>query len=159
MENIINLVFQLAVIIFAVRIFGKLAAKVGIPSVLGELVAGILIGPFALGKIPLPCFEGGFFAGGVSPELEAFSQIASIILLFASGLETDLSGFEGKLGKIYDVKEYSLSYSTGEEYSCVFLAGHTYKLVANKYIGRIKIINTEITTTKLIIFNDIFNLK
>ena len=93
MENIINLVFQLAVIIFAVRIFGKLATKVGIPSVLGELVAGILIGPFALGKISLPGFEGGFFAGGVSPELEAFSQIASIILLFASGLETDLGLF------------------------------------------------------------------
>jgi len=98
-EIITNLVFQLAVIIFASRIFGRLAARVGIPSVLGELVSGIIIGPFALGGIPLPGFPQGFFgvidsiAGSVSPELYAFAQIASIILLFASGLETDLSLF------------------------------------------------------------------
>ena len=98
-EVVTNLVFQLAIIIFAVRIFGKLAVKIGIPSVLGELVAGIIIGPFALGGIALPGFPLGFFAaegsiaGAVSPELYALAQIASIILLFSSGLETDLSLF------------------------------------------------------------------
>ena len=98
-EIITNLVFQLAVIIFAARIFGKLAARVGIPSVLGELISGIIIGPFALGGIALPGFPNGIFgvmeslAGAVSPELYAFAQIASIILLFSSGLETDLSLF------------------------------------------------------------------
>ena len=98
-EIITDLVLQLAVIIFASRIFGRLAARVGIPSVLGELVSGIIIGPFALGGIVLPGFPHGIFgvtesiAGAVSPELYAFGQIASIILLFASGLETDLSLF------------------------------------------------------------------
>ena len=98
-EIVTNLVLQLAVIIFTARIFGKLAARVGIPSVLGELIAGIVIGPFALGGIALPGFPNGFFgvidssAGAVSSELYAFAQIASIILLFASGLETDLSLF------------------------------------------------------------------
>lgn len=98
-EIITNLVFQLAVIIFTSRIFGKLAAKVGIPSVLGELVSGIILGPFALGGIAIPGFPNGLFgvtesiAGAVSPELYAFAQIASIILLFSSGLETDLSLF------------------------------------------------------------------
>ena len=42
-EIVTNLVLQLAVIIFTARIFGKLAARVGIPSVLGELIAGIVI--------------------------------------------------------------------------------------------------------------------
>ena len=98
-EVVTNLVFQLAVIIFAVRVFGRLAVKVGIPSVLGELVAGIIIGPFALGGIAFPGFPHGLFgvensiAGAVSPELYALAQIASIILLFSSGLETDLSLF------------------------------------------------------------------
>ena len=98
-EIITNLVFQLAVIIFTARICGKLATRVGIPSVLGELVSGIIIGPFALGGLALPGFPHGLFgvteslAGAVSPELYAFAQIASIILLFASGLETDLSLF------------------------------------------------------------------
>ncbi|MCR5289232.1 MAG: cation:proton antiporter [Treponema sp.] len=97
-EVVTMLVFQLAVIIFAVRVFGKLAVKVGIPSVLGELVAGIIIGPYALGAIPLPGFAHGLFplyssSLAVNPELYAISSIASIILLFASGIETDLSLF------------------------------------------------------------------
>lgn len=97
-EVVTLLIFQLAVIIFAVRIFGKLAAKVGIPSVLGELIAGIVIGPYALGSIALPGFSHGLFPFNsaslvVSPELYSISSIASIILLFASGIETDLSLF------------------------------------------------------------------
>ena len=97
-QIITTLVFQLAVIIFAVRVFGRLAAKAGMPSVLGELLAGIAIGPYALGAVPLPGFPAGLFPlspGGtaVGPELYAISQIASVILLFSSGLETDLSLF------------------------------------------------------------------
>jgi fructose-specific phosphotransferase system IIA component len=97
-EIVTSLVFQLAAIIFAVRIFGKLAVKIGIPSVLGELVAGIVIGPYALGCIALPGFPHGIFplnspSLAVSPELYAFSTLASIILLFASGIETDLTLF------------------------------------------------------------------
>jgi Kef-type K+ transport systems, membrane components len=97
-EIVTSLVFQLAAIIFAVRIVGKLAVKIGIPSVLGELVAGIIIGPYALGGIGLPGFAHGIFplnspSLAVSPELYAFSTLASIILLFASGIETDLTMF------------------------------------------------------------------
>ncbi len=97
-EIVTSLVFQLAVIIFAVRIFGKLAVKIGIPSVLGELVAGIVIGPYALGGLGLPGFPHGIFplnseSLAVSPELYSFSSLASIILLFASGIETDLTLF------------------------------------------------------------------
>ena len=93
-----NLVLQIAVILFAVRVFGKLAERVGIPSVLGELISGVIIGPYALGGIPLPGFPQGIFPLNsadlaVSPELYGFSTIASIILLFASGLETDFALF------------------------------------------------------------------
>lgn len=93
-----SLIFQLGVIIFAVRIFGKLVQKLKIPSVLGELIAGIVIGPYLLGAIPLPGFPEGLFplqtgSLAVSPELYGFAIVASIILLFASGLETDLKLF------------------------------------------------------------------
>jgi fructose-specific phosphotransferase system IIA component len=94
-----GLVFQLGVIIFAVRLCGRLARKVGIPPVLGELLAGVIIGPYALGGIGLPGFPQGLFplpeGGGlaVSPELYSFATVGSIVLLFASGLETDLGLF------------------------------------------------------------------
>ena len=97
-EIITSLLFQLAVIFFAVRIFGRLATKLKIPSVLGELVAGIIIGPYALGSLGFVGFPHGLFplnsaTQAVNSELYAISQIASIILLFASGIETDLSLF------------------------------------------------------------------
>ena len=88
------LVLQLAVVIFAVRAGGALAHKLKLPSVIGELLAGVVIGPYALGAISLPGFAQGLFpvssGFAVSPVLYAFSTVASIILLFSSGLETDI---------------------------------------------------------------------
>ena len=89
---------QLGIILFAVRFFGRIAKKLGMPQVLGELLAGIIIGPFALGGIGLPGFPQGIFALNsptlaVSTELYALAAIASIILLFVSGLETNIGLF------------------------------------------------------------------
>ncbi|MDR2758867.1 MAG: cation:proton antiporter [Spirochaetaceae bacterium] len=97
-ERMAELVLQLGFIFFAVRICGRLARGLGIPPVLGELLSGVIIGPYALGGLALPGFPRGFFpleAGplAVSAELYAFATVASIILLFASGLETDLGLF------------------------------------------------------------------
>ena len=95
------LAIQLGVILFAARFCGMLASKLRIPSVLGELVAGILIGPFVLGSLPIPLhgLEHGLFrlipgsSLPVSMELYGLATLGSIILLFMSGLETDLRMF------------------------------------------------------------------
>lgn len=93
------LILQVAVIIFAARLGGKAAKKIKMPSVLGELMVGILIGPSVLGMIPLPGFPQGLFphiegsAIPVTPELYGIATIASIILLFLAGLETDIDLF------------------------------------------------------------------
>lgn len=91
------LVFQLSIIIFAAWLGGLLFNKWELPSVLGEIIAGVIIGPYLLGKIPLPGFEHGFFplqeSFPVSVELYSFATIASIILLFLTGLETDIESF------------------------------------------------------------------
>jgi len=98
-ELMTELVFQVGIILFAVRFGGRLAKKIGIPSVLGELLVGVVIGPYALGGIAFPGFPQGLFplSGGgsiaVSTELYSFATVASIILLFFSGLETDIGLF------------------------------------------------------------------
>ncbi|MDR2445055.1 MAG: cation:proton antiporter [Spirochaetaceae bacterium] len=99
-DTMITLTIQMGVLLFAVRVGRRIVRYFGIPSVLGELIAGIVIGPFALGRISLPAFPNGLFfveklTGNmaVSPELYAISTIGSIILLFSSGLETDLGLF------------------------------------------------------------------
>ena len=93
------LILQLAVILIAAKVGGLVFRRYfRLPSVLGELVAGMVIGPYALGaRIAIPGL-GALFALNnpdfpVSSELQAISQVAAIILLFLSGLETDLTVF------------------------------------------------------------------
>jgi Kef-type K+ transport system membrane component KefB len=64
--------------ILAAKLFGELAERLGQPAVLGELIAGILLGPSVLGLVPLT--EGIYLV----------AEIGVILLLFEVGLETDL---------------------------------------------------------------------
>ena len=101
------LVIQLAVILFAAKLLGTFFERVlGQPGVLGELCAGMALGPYALGGLsfalgdgphpetlgPLfPIPEGATFP--ISPELYGVATVASIVLLFMIGLETDFKKF------------------------------------------------------------------
>lgn len=99
-HQMMSLILQIAVLIFAAHIGGRLAMKLKFPGVIGELLAGIVVGPYVFGAISIPgLFNHGIFplvtdsALSVSPELYGFATIASIILLFMTGLETDLEMF------------------------------------------------------------------
>jgi monovalent cation:proton antiporter-2 (CPA2) family protein len=76
MESMI--ILQLVLIILAAKLAGSLSVKWGQPSVLGEIIAGILLGPSVFGLI------------SPSDTLSAFSTIGVILLMFIAGLETDL---------------------------------------------------------------------
>lgn len=100
-ENIIEktslLVLQISFIIFAARMGSICFEKLRLPSVLGEIIAGVIIGPYCLGQIHFWGFGHGLFPiEGIFPvsvELYGIATIASIILLFFVGLETDISTF------------------------------------------------------------------
>jgi Kef-type K+ transport system membrane component KefB len=80
-ENEVDLasfLLALAAALLAAKLFGELAQRFGQPSVLGELVAGVILGPSILGLVPL---STGIFL---------IAQIGVILLLFEVGLETDL---------------------------------------------------------------------
>jgi Kef-type K+ transport system membrane component KefB len=64
--------------LLAAKVFGELAERLGQPAVLGELLAGVLLGPSVLGLVPLT-------AG-----ILLVAEIGVILLLFEVGLETDL---------------------------------------------------------------------
>ena len=72
----------LAAILGAAKLFGELAERIGQPAVLGELLAGVLLGGSVLGIVP---------AGGVEAELiHVLAELGVLLLLFEIGLETDL---------------------------------------------------------------------
>ncbi len=69
---------DLAIIIIVAKIFGILARKVKAPQVVGEIIAGLLIGPCILGWVNQTVF------------LTEMAEIGVILLMFSAGLETDL---------------------------------------------------------------------
>src|SRR3989344_4974609 len=57
---LVEFTFQIAVILLVAKIFGELFERLGQSSVLGELIAGMVIGPYALGSLNLPFFGQRF---------------------------------------------------------------------------------------------------
>jgi len=93
-HRMMMLAIQLGILLIAAKIGSMLVERRNLPGVLGESLAGIVVGPYLLGSIPMPGFSQGLFpvfspAFAVSPELYGICAIASIILLFSIGLETD----------------------------------------------------------------------
>jgi Kef-type K+ transport system membrane component KefB len=69
----------LAVILVAAKTLGELAERIGQPAVVGELIAGVLLGPSVIG-----------FVDPTLPALHLIAEIGVVVLLFEIGLETDL---------------------------------------------------------------------
>ena len=93
---------QIGVILIVAKIFGEFAERyLKQPSVIGELVAGMVIGPYALGAFLYFPGVGPLFAlpnhiisnVPVTTDLYTFAQIAAVVLLFVAGLETNLDTF------------------------------------------------------------------
>ncbi len=82
------LVIQLGLILFAAKLGNILFEKIRLPGALGELVVGIIIGPYALGQMGFLGFQHGLFPppinGGVahSPELYGLGSLAAGGALF-----------------------------------------------------------------------------
>ena len=88
--DLARLLLDLLIVLVAAKVAAELAERVKVPAVLGEIVAGILIGPSGLGLIEL----GG--ERGVS--LGVLAEIGVLLLLMSVGMEMDLAEL-GKVGR------------------------------------------------------------
>ena len=88
-QPLTNLLLQFVVIIVVARVTGFLFEKINQPAVIGEMVAGILLGPSLLG-ILLPKVEDFLFPANTMEILGMFSQIGVILFMFTVGIELDL---------------------------------------------------------------------
>ena len=82
--ELIHVLISLAVLLFAAKLFAELFNKIRLPSVLGELLAGIIVGPFALGSIPI--FDGKPLVI-LNDTVRQIGELAGIVILFIAGLE------------------------------------------------------------------------
>ncbi len=106
LEAVTHLVIQLCVILILAKLGGEIFTRyLKLPAVIGELMVGVAIGPYALGNVInlstiIPGSDlGPLFAKPEDPtkaigsELFSISEIAVIVLLFFVGLETNLKQF------------------------------------------------------------------
>jgi Kef-type K+ transport system membrane component KefB len=89
--DVVHLLIQLSAMLVMGRIFAEVARKIHQPAVIGEIIAGILLGPTVLGMFQPEWFEALFpTASGAGIVLTGFVQVAVVMLLFIAGLEVDL---------------------------------------------------------------------
>ncbi len=88
-DPLAHLLLQFIVILLATRALGSLFARFGQPSVIGEITAGILLGPSLFGWL-WPEASAFVFAPDTLGILALFSQIGVCLLMFAVGLELDV---------------------------------------------------------------------
>lgn len=90
-SEVINLLIQLCVMLSLGRLLAELARKFKQPAVVGEILAGIILGPTILGNFTPEIFEMLFPSTGASAVvLDGFIQVSVVLLLFIAGLEVDL---------------------------------------------------------------------
>jgi Kef-type K+ transport system membrane component KefB len=83
------LLLQLILIVLLARVFGALAARAGQPAVIGEMVAGVVLGPSILGGLFPHLFAFVFPADSLGA-LRIMSQVGVILFMFLVGMELDL---------------------------------------------------------------------
>ncbi|GAA0880488.1 hypothetical protein GCM10009119_34580 [Algoriphagus jejuensis] len=90
-KEVINLLLQLAALLIMARVFAEIARKLKQPAVVGEILAGIIIGPTILGAL-MPEFFTYLFESHEKTNiaLDGFVQISVVLLLFIAGLEVEL---------------------------------------------------------------------
>lgn len=89
------LLAQIVTIIIAARIFGWICTKIGQPTVIGEMIAGIVLGPSLLGMY-FPEFSEILFPETSLGNLGFLSQIGLILFMFIVGMELDLKVLKNK---------------------------------------------------------------
>ncbi|MCR5673619.1 MAG: cation:proton antiporter [Lachnospiraceae bacterium] len=74
----IQILFDLAILVFLAKALGLLAKRIGAPQVVGEIIAGLVVGPSILNVVT------------VNDAIEIFAEIGVIMLMFSAGLGTDI---------------------------------------------------------------------
>lgn len=89
------LLIQIVTIVLVARIFGWVFQKIGQPSVIGEIIAGIALGPSFFGAY-FPEFSTALFPVASLGNLNLLAQIGLILFMFVVGMELDLKVIKNK---------------------------------------------------------------
>jgi Kef-type K+ transport system membrane component KefB/nucleotide-binding universal stress UspA family protein len=107
MSTLVLVLVQILLIIGLSRLLGLLFRRLNQPLVVGEIVAGILLGPSLLGLIS-PATAASLFPAETIPYLNVLSQIGLIFFMFLIGLELNPKSLQGQLQRAVMVSHMSI---------------------------------------------------
>jgi Kef-type K+ transport system membrane component KefB len=99
-----------AVVMLAARLLGMLFARFGQPRVMGEVTAGILLGPTLLGKVA-PGVEATIFPTDITPFIAVTANLGLIFYMFLVGLEIDPAQLKGRLTRAAVISNGSVTFA------------------------------------------------
>ena len=102
------LILQIVVILLAVRIFGWICQKIGQPTVVGEILAGVVLGPSLLG-LYLPNVSEFLFPESSLDNIKFLSQIGLILFMFIVGMELNLKTLKNKANEALIISHSSIA--------------------------------------------------
>lgn len=139
-HSLTTLLIQIIAVLLMVRLFGYLFNRMGQPGVIGEIVAGIVLGPSVLGLFFPEAFHFLFPPHSLT-NLELLSQVGLILFMFVIGMELDFSVLKNKINETLVISHAGIlvpfflgilsSYWIYEEYA----ASHTPFLPFALFIG------------------------
>nr|AUN35623.1 Na+/H+-exchanging protein [uncultured bacterium] len=101
------LLAQIITIILVARIFGWVCSKIGQPTVMGEIVAGIVLGPSLFGMY-FPSFSAELFPKESLGNLQFLSQVGLILFMYIIGMELDLKMLKNKAKDVVIISHASI---------------------------------------------------
>jgi len=101
------LLAQIVMIILVARLFGWIFKKIGQPTVIGEIIAGIVLGPSLVGFY-FPGFSAALFPVESLGNLKFLSQIGLILFMFVIGMELDIKVLKNKASEAIVISHASI---------------------------------------------------
>ena len=101
------LLLQIITILFISKLFGMMISRFGQPSVVGEMLAGIFLGPSVLGFI-FPAFSEFLFPKATLSNIQFLSQIGLAFFMFVVGMELDMKKLKGKASNALVISHASI---------------------------------------------------
>ena len=102
----LQVLFFLALLILLAKAAGGLAARVGLPAVLGELLAGVVLGPTFINVWKFSWFAvsapvGDHATVSLAAFIRVLAELGVVVLMFLAGLETDISAMKKAFGPAF----------------------------------------------------------
>ncbi len=166
-DEVLQFLLIVAVLLLSARLLGELFRKLKLPQVMGELMAGIILGPSCL-KSLAPEFYHNFFEVSVNAGIafDGLARIGILLLLFVAGMEINLKTIREKANAAASISLSGIAFpfafgfcGTWYFFSYLFPAGMDDKLATSLFMGTALSITALSVLAKILIDIDMLKSK